>query len=251
MFEELSCHSSFVRNLDSRVKIMVVFFFSVVMAASNRFVVLTLGLGTGLFLVLLARTPTDEIIRRLIPVNIFILFLWLFLPFICPGRLVFIMGPFSVTYEGLLYASRISIKSNAIMLMLIALVASTPVFALGQAMHELKVPTKLVHLFVFTYRYLHVIHREYLRLLNSMKIRAFRPRTDWHTYKTFAYLVGMLLVRSFDRAQRVHNAMLCRGFRGNFYTLSEFSLKGKDVIFIVLMVVVILVMGVLEWIKTI
>ena len=116
-------------------------------------------------------------------------------------------------------------------------------------MHELRAPKKIVHLFFFTYRYIHVIHREYVRLLNAMKIRGFRPRTNMHTYKTFAYLVGMLLVKSCDRAQRVHNAMLCRGFRGKLYSLSEFSLRTTDVISLILMLLVILGLGILEWTK--
>ncbi len=116
-------------------------------------------------------------------------------------------------------------------------------------MHELRVPKKIVHLFFFTYRYIHVIHREYLRLVSAMKVRGFRPGTNMHTYKTYAYLVGMLLVRSSDRAERVLNAMICRGFRGNFYSLSAFSLKPHDVISLVLMLALILALGVLEWTK--
>ena len=251
MIEELSNGDSFIKQLDPRVKIVVVFLFSVVVAVSKRLPVLMWALALGLLIVLTARVPTKEFIRRLIPVNMLIVFLWFFLPITFGGKPLFYMGALPVTREGVLYATQISIKSNAIMLMLIALVASTPIFTLGHAMHELGIPKKIVHLFFFTYRYIHVIHREYIRLVNSMKIRGFRPKTSLHTYKTYAYMVGMLLVRSFDRAQRVHNAMLCRGFKGNLYSLSKFSLKGRDIIFLVLMITVILALGVLEWKKTI
>jgi len=145
------------------------------------------------------------------------------------------------------YATRISIKSNAMMLMLIALAASTPIFFMGHAMHQLKIPKNIVHLFFFTYRYIHAIYREYLRLKNSIKIRGFIPKTNLHTYKTFAYMVGMLLVRSFDRAHRVHNAMLCRGFKGDLYSLKKFSFKTNDIVSIIFMTAMILIMGVMEW----
>ena len=164
---------------------------------------------------------------------------------------MFSVGALTVTREGVLYAARISIKSNAMMLMLIALVASTPIFTLGHAMHELGVPQKIVHLFFFTYRYIHVMHREYVRLVNSMKIRGFTPGNNLHTYRTISYMVGMLLVKSFDRAQRVHNAMLCRGFEGNLYSLSTFSLNGRDVVSLILMITAVIILGVLEWKKTI
>lgn len=249
MIEELSNGDSLIQSLDPRVKIVLVFLFSVVVAISNRLPVLMWALALGLLIVLSARVPAKELLRRLIPVNMLIVFLWLFLPFTFAGKPFFYIGSLPVSREGVLYAVSISIKSNAMMLMLIALVATTPIFTLGHAMHELGIPKKIVHLFFFTFRYIHVIHREYVRLLNSMKIRGFKPENSLHTYRSFAYMVGMLLVRSFDRAQRVHNAMMCRGYKGKLYSLSKFSLKGRDVISIVLMLAVIIVLGVLEWKK--
>jgi cobalt/nickel transport system permease protein len=247
MIVELAGGDSLIRRLDPRVKIVVVFLFSVVVAVSNRFVVLLLGLALGLSMALLARLPVKQVLARLVPVNLFIIFLWFFLPFTLQGKPLFSVGPLVGTHEGVLYAARISIKSNTIMAVLIALVASTSLLTLGHAMHDLKIPKKLVHLFFFTYRYIDVIHKEYLRLVNAMKVRGFRPGTNMHTYRTFAYLVGMLLVRSSDRADRVHSAMLCRGFRGNLYSLSAFSLRACDVISLILMLVLILAFGVLEW----
>jgi cobalt/nickel transport system permease protein len=238
---------SFIHRLDPRVKIVEVFLFSVVVAISTRFVVLVSALILGVCVTWLASLSPKELLRRLVPINVFIIFLWFFLPFTFEGEPLFSLGPLVGTHEGVLYATQITIKSNAIVVVLIALVSSTSILTLGHAMHELRVPKKIVHLFFFTYRYVHVIYREYFRLVNAMKVRGFRPGTNMHTYKTFAYLVGMLLVRSCDRAQRVHRAMLCRGFRGNLYSLSEFSLRTRDVISLISMLALILALGVLEW----
>ena len=240
---------SLIHRLDPRVKIVIVFFFSVFVAVSNRFLVLMSALALNLCIVLVARLPINHLVRRLVPVNFFVVFLWLFLPFTFAGEPLFSVGPLVGTNEGVLYAARISIKSNAIMVMLVVLVASTSILTVGHAMHELRIPKKIVHLFFFTYRYIHVIHREYLRLVSAMKVRGFRPGTNMHTYKTYAYLVGMLLVRSCDRAERVRNAMLCRGFRGRLYSLSTFSIKTADVISLVVMLFLILALGLLEWTK--
>ena len=245
--EEFASGDSLIHHLDPRVKIVVVSLFSIVVAVSNRFAVLMLALVLGMCIVLLARVPMRQLVRRLVPVNVFILFIWFFLPFTLEGEPLFSIGPLVGTHEGVLYAARISIKSNAIVVVLIALVASTSILTLGHAMHELRIPRKIVHLFFFTYRYIHVIYLEYLRLRNAMKVRGFRPGTNMHTYKTFAYLVGMLLVRSYDRGERVRDAMLCRGFRGRLYSLSRFSLKTSDVISLVVMLALILALGVFEW----
>jgi cobalt/nickel transport system permease protein len=251
MIEEASAPVAVIGNLDPRVKIVVVFFFSVLVAVSERFTVLGLALAADLIIIIAAGIPFKKIARRLIPVNTLVLLLWLFLPFTFSGDPLFTVWGLTVTRQGVLQAARISIKSNTIMLMLIALVMSTSIFKLGHAMHELGLPKKLVHLLFFTYRYIHVIYHEYLRLVNAMKIRCFIPGTNLHTYRTVAYMLGMLLVKSADRGQRVHNAMRCRGFKGDFYSLSEFSLEKKDVLCVVVMAVLIVVLGVLEWTATI
>lgn len=236
-----------LHRLDPRVKILWVFTFSVVVAASHRFVVLISALALSLGLVVMARVPGKKLARRLVSVNLFIFFLWFFLPFTVPGDPAFAVGPLVATGQGLLYALQISLKSNAIVMAMVVLTTSTSILTLGQAMHALKVPQKIIHLFFFTYRYVFVIHREYLRLVDAIKVRGFKPGTNTHTYKTFAYLVGMLLVRSAERAERVHNAMLCRGFRGQFYSLSQFSFKHVDFVWFGVMLGFVLVLGVLEW----
>ena len=181
--------NSFAYQLDPRVKIVAVFFFSVIVAVSNRFVALSAALTLALCAVMLAKVSPKEFVRRLIPVNIFILFLWIFLPFSTQGKPLLAIAGLVATYEGVTYAAQITIKSNAIMAALIVLISSTPILTLGHALHELKVPQKLIHLFFFTYRYIHVIHREYLRLLNAMKVRAFNPGTNMHTFWHRAHLM--------------------------------------------------------------
>ncbi len=249
--EEFCSTDSLIHRLDPRVKIVVATLFSVVVAMLTHLTALVSALVLGLVVVLLAKVPAKELSSRLLPVNMLIVFLWFFLPFTVEGKPFFSAGPLVATYEGVSYAAQISIKSNTIMLMLIAMIASTPIFTLGHAMHDLKVPKKMVHLFFFTYRYIHVIHLEYTRLTNAMKIRGFSPRNNVHTYKALACLVGMLLVRSCDRAQRVHSAMVCRGFRGAFHSLSDFSFRTADAISLILMLAAILAVAVLEWTKTI
>jgi len=64
-----------------------------------------------------------------------------------------------------------------------------------------------------------------------MLIRCFKPGTNMHTYRTYAYLVGMLIVRSYERSQRIYQAMLCRGFSGRFPVVSHFRLGKGDVVF--------------------
>jgi cobalt/nickel transport system permease protein len=112
------------------------------------------------------------------------------------------------------------------------------------------VPDKLVYMMLITYRYLFLLEQEYQRLIRAMKIRNFRPGTNLHTYRTYAYLVGMLFVRASERARRVHWAMVCRGFSGRFTSLRNFPRDARRRLFSVCVVLSVVIVGVLSWMKT-
>ena len=86
-------------------------------------------------------------------------------------------------------------------------------------------------LFLFTARYVHVIAQEWRTLLVAARLRGFRPRTSMHTYRTLASLLGLLLVRSYERSLRVREAMLLRGFSGHFRSVSSFRAHTGDYFF--------------------
>jgi cobalt/nickel transport system permease protein len=91
-----------------------------------------------------------------------------------------------------------------------------------------------------SYRYLFVIEQEYQRLLRAVKIRGFVPRTSMHTYRTYAHIIGMLFVRAAARADRVYHAMLCRGFKGQFFCLQDFRVDRQGWLFSTAMSVIII-----------
>jgi cobalt/nickel transport system permease protein len=245
--EQFSTGNSFIHKLDPRVKIIVAILYSIVVAVSSNFSALLPALGISVFLIVLSTLSIRKVLYRLLLVNGLTIFLWVFLPFTYKGESLFTIGPLVGTKEGVLYASQITVKCNAILLVLIALLSTTSISTLGHAMGQLYFPDKIIHLFLFTYRYIHVIFQEYNRLINAMRIRGFKPQTNLHTYRSYAYLVGMLLVRSYDRAERIHKAMLCRGFHGKYYTLSRFSIKIGDILYLLLMLSAILGLMVLQW----
>ena len=237
---------SLAHRLDPRGKIVVASLFAVLMAVSKSYVATLAGLALALIWLALARLPVKKVAIRLLVVNSFIFFLWIVLPLTYPGDPVWKLGPLAVTRQGLVFTGLITLKSNAIIIALIALVATVPVVTLGQALHSLRLPHKLCHLLLFTYRYLYVIEQEFNRLLQAMKIRGFQPRTNLHTYRSYAYLAAMLLVRSYDQAERVFQAMLCRGFHGTFYSLRTFAWQRRDGIFVVVSILALAVLLFLE-----
>ncbi len=230
-FETFALGNSPIHKLDPRTRLLGALILSAVFALLQTLPSALFALGAGLLLVFSAQLPLRPLLLRLAGVNLFIFFLWLVLPFSFQENagglgakldVLFRIGPFNATWQGVNLALLITLKSNAIILVNLALLASMRVLSLAYAMQALKVPSKLVQILFFSLRYFQVIHQEYHRLHQAMRARGFRPKTNWHTYRTYGYLLSMLLVRSLNRGQRVYEAMLCRGFNGQIKTLQHF-----------------------------
>ncbi|MGD9042978.1 MAG: cobalt ECF transporter T component CbiQ [Desulfobacterales bacterium] len=244
--EPFAIGNSIIHQLDPRIRVGFTFVYAFVVALSYRFPALIAALMLSAILGLIAQISIKEVSKRLLAVNTLIFLLWLILPFTFQGEVLTRIGSFVIYRPGVTLAAQITLKSNAILLAFIALMATMPFATLGHALHRLRVPDKIVHLLLMTYRYIFVIEHEFQRLMRAAKIRGFRPGTNVNTYRTFAYVIGMLFVRSAARAERVHQAMLCRGFRGRFYSLQEYQIGKAGWLFAIIMTVLILGLIVME-----
>ena len=228
--EPFATGSSLLHRLDPRAKLVAAVVWSVALAGLSDLRVLLLGVVVSTLLLAAARLDPLRLLRRLLLVNAFVAFLWLFLPWSVSGKTVASWGPIIVTREGLLLALRLTLRCNAIVGTWIALLGTSRLTAVARAMRALRVPHKLVLVLFFCVRYIQVIHDEYGRMAAAIRLRAFTPKTTRHTYRTYANLVGLLLVRSHDRAGRVHDAMVCRGFDGRLRTLDRRRLRVRDML---------------------
>ena len=200
------------------------------------------------FLAFITRLPLRATVKRIIILNVFMLALFVLLPLSTPGNPVFTVGAFFWSAQGLRLATNIALKANTIVLLFTALLSTVEPVRLGHALHSLGVPEKLVHLLLFTVRYIDVIHHEYDRLRNAMKVRCFKPGMNLHTFRTYGNLVGMLLVNSFDRSDRIIAAMKCRGYQGRFHVLENLVAGRRDALFAVIALLLMLTLGWLEWV---
>jgi cobalt/nickel transport system permease protein len=217
--ESFADGDSAIHRLDPKLKIVFAAVFSMVVAISNDFSTLLFALLVAVSMVCLARLNFKDVLRRLSVLLGFIALIWLVVPLTYEGPPLFHFGPLLLTRPGILLSAQISLKSIAILSLLMALLATMTIATLGHALNRMGLPDKLVHLLLITYRYIFVIEQEYQRLIRAMRIRGFRPGTNLHSYKTYAYLIGMLFVRSSTRGERVYRAMKCRGFSGKLHTL--------------------------------
>ncbi|UCF91509.1 MAG: cobalt ECF transporter T component CbiQ [Desulfobacterales bacterium] len=245
--EPFAAGNSLIHNLDPRIRVGLASVYCFVIALAKHTPVLLAAIVISLSLIFITRVNPREIARRLVIVNVLIFLLWAVLPLTYGDPALFRAGPFSISGPGTKLAAQITLKCNAILLAFIALIATMPLVTLGHALNRLRVPAKIVLLLLMTYRYVFVIEQEYHRLLRAARIRGFRPGTNLHTYKTYAYVVGMLFVRAAARAERVNQAMRCRGFNGKFYTLQQFETVRHDWILATIITAMIICLLFLEW----
>ena len=244
--EPFVVEKSRINQVNPIVRVVFATAFSFIVALSYRFPGLFVAVFLSFLMVWFSGLNLFAVAKRLVFVNGLILLIWLILPFTYSGEPAFNMGLFTITRPGIILSAQITLKSNAIILAVIALVSSMSLITLGHALNHLKIPEKFVFLFLMTVRYIFVIESEYLRLVRAMKIRGFKPGTNMNTYRTFSYIIGMLFVRSAARAERVHQAMLCRGFKGKFYSLREFQTGMTGWLFSIMMTVLIIGLIIME-----
>lgn len=230
--EQFAQGDSFLHRLDPRGKIVAVLCFTITVALLYSFSALLVALVFSLSLLAFARLPLVPVLKRLLLVNGFTLFLWISLPLTYGGGEHLHLGPLSLSKGGIILAALITLKTNTIIPAILGLLTTSTIAELGSALDRMHFPKKICFILLYGYRYVFVIHQEYNRLFRAARMRAFTPGTNMHTYRTFAYLFGMTLVKSYNRSHRVQQAMLLRGFNGTLVSLYSYRFQTIDTILV-------------------
>ncbi len=243
MDEKFASGNSILHRRNPRVKIIVAVTFIIVVAISNNFFTQQLALTLALVLVLVSKLSLGDIGKRLLAANSFTVFLWVTLPLTYGGEVIRIWNYLPISLDGVHLAGLITLKTNTIVLSLITLLGTSRIVNLGHALERLHLPSRLCFLLLFSYRYIFVIYQEYQKLNRAAKMRCFRPSTNLHTYRTYGYLFGMTLVKSYNRATRVHQAMMLRAFDGRLIPLRKDNSSPQDFAFLIILLSLILTLA--------
>jgi cobalt/nickel transport system permease protein len=125
----------------------------------------------------------------------------------------------------------IIIKSGLTVLASILLIATTGIDQLAAALRMLRVPKIFVLQLILTYRYISVLVEELSRMMMAYSMRA--PEQKGIHPRVWGSFAGQLLLRTFDRAQRVYQSMNLRGFTGEYHTGKPTKVCLKDVFYFV------------------
>lgn len=206
---------SVVYRLDPRAKLVALFVFAgtVVSTPPRQLAAFVAYGGILLWVAALGRVPVIKGVLRAACVLPFSILAACWLPFHAGGGKVEVMGLFSVSVDGVWLLSSVMMKSFLGAAAALLLIATTSFGHLLQGLRGLAVPGIFVDLLGVSYRYIFVLVEEARRLRQAAALRGYHPR--WLPQAAvIGQMLGRLFLRSYDRAERVFDAMVLRGYTG-------------------------------------
>ncbi len=159
------------------------------------------------------------------------------------------------TDTGLLRFASILVRSWLSVQMAILLVATTPFPDLIHALEHLRVPRVLTTIIAFLYRYLFVLTNEVYRLLRARQARSAglpgmkRGGSLLWRAKITGSMAGQLFLRSYERSDRIYNAMVARGYTGHIRTLNPHRMNSTDWVILIMGLLVLFVIQFVGWVR--
>jgi cobalt/nickel transport system permease protein len=204
---------SWLHRLPAHVKLvgLVLFMLTVVATPREWYPVFGIYLAFLLALVAVSQVPPSYLAKRMVVEVPFVVFA-LLLPFVATGPRIEVLG-LSVSEHGLLGAWGLLVKGTLGVLASLLLAATTEPRALLAGLERLRMPSLLVQIMGFMVRYLDVVTDELRRMQVARSARGFTARNPRH-WPVIARSAGVLFIRSYERGERVHLAMLSRGYDG-------------------------------------
>jgi cobalt/nickel transport system permease protein len=205
-----------VHRLPAQVKLVALVSFVLCVVATPATVVWAFGAYAALLVAVsvVARVPATTILRRMAIETPYVVFAVL-LPFVATGPQVSVAG-MSLSSSGLLGAWNLLAKGTLGVVAAILLSATTSPRALLVGLERLRLPSALIAILSFMVRYVSVVSDD----LRRMRIARLSRGARGGHLKAVAAGAGSLFVRSYERGERVHLAMLARGYNGSMPPLA-------------------------------
>ncbi|MEU4326606.1 cobalt ECF transporter T component CbiQ [Nonomuraea dietziae] len=236
-----------VHRLPPHCKLVAVLAFAVVVVATPRESFWAFGCYALLLaaVAVVARVPLGHVARRMVIEVPFVAFA-VAIPFIGMGERTEVLG-LSLSVQGLWAAWNILAKASLGVVASILLAATTEPRMILLGAQRLRLPSLLVQIAMFMLRYLDVIMEEMRRMRVARESRGFVAR-DVRQIPVIARSAGALFIRSYERGERVHLAMLSRGYNGSLPVIHEISGSGRQwVVALALPVTALAVLGASWW----
>lgn len=226
--------SSLFHRWDVRFKIVALLGFAFLVVATRSPWSALVAILLSLSAVFIAKLSLARSLRRLLAISGFLSMFLLIMPLTAvtrPGDTLIIFGNLewlSFNLRGFQLALAIVGKACAVALLMEPLLATASLPRTVEGLTRLGVPEKVGQMILLAHRYIFVFLEESRRMMVGMQVRGFQRRSSVETLRVMGNFLGMLFVRSFERTQRVYDAMQARGYQGRFPAPFYFKVTATD-----------------------
>jgi cobalt/nickel transport system permease protein len=232
--DRLSYRDTFVHRLDPRVKVIatMLFLFTVISFPKHEVAALVPFFLFPVLLMTIGEIPVRFILKKVLLVSPFAILIGIFNPFLDTATVAVVSGiPLSA---GIVSFLSILLKFALTVSAALLLIATTSFPGVCHALRRLGLPSLFVSQLLFLYRYLFVLMEEAMRITRAREMRSVGSRGAG--IRVFVRLIGTLFVRTVDRAERIYQAMLSRGFQGDIPSLERARIESADLAYLAAMV---------------
>jgi cobalt/nickel transport system permease protein len=225
LLDDLARKETFIHRIHPLVKLLTTVIYLTVVVSFNRYEII--GLFPLIFypvlVLVLAELPIGPIFRRILLVEPFIIGIGILNPLF--DHQVFILGGLTISRGWVTFFS-VFLKCGFTVTAALLLIATTGMDSLASALRMLKIPRLFVLQLLLTYRYISVLMEEVARTLRAYSLRA--PQQKGVHRSVWGSLAGQIIIRTFERAQRIYQAMCLRGFAGEYNIGDYRKIKAPD-----------------------
>jgi cobalt/nickel transport system permease protein len=228
--DTLAAGTSPLHRLDARAKLITAFMFIVAVVSFNKYALSAMlpFLAYPVVLISVSGLPAGYFIKRVLVLLPFAVLVAIFNPLMDRGTLFYlgttgISGGW-VSFLSILFRFVLTVSAAFI------LVAVTGFNEVCESLMAFGVPKPFVVQLLFLRRYLFNLSDEAERMVRAQSFRSFRKGAI--RYQVFTSLIGHLLLRAFDRAERIYRAMRSRGFDGHIRMFRTMKIGYQEIIFV-------------------
>lgn len=232
--DSLSYRDTIINRLDPRAKVLVTMAFIVAVVSFPKYALTSLipFFFFPLVMASLADLPLGFLAWKLVVVSPFALFIGIFNPFL-DRQILVQLGPFTITGGWVSFGS-VMVRFVLTVGAALILIATTSFPGICNGLEQLKVPKLFVIQLMLLYRFIFVLTEEALRIVRARRMRSFGEKGP--SLRLFVQIVGVLFLRTVDRAERIYWAICNRGFDGEIRTLERLRFTGRDAAFLMICV---------------
>jgi cobalt/nickel transport system permease protein len=227
--DTLSCGNSQLHRLDPRTKLITTLIFIIVVVSFDKYALsgLVPFFIFPIALVALSGLPAGYLLKKVLLVLPFAALIAVFNP-LMDRKIVFHVGALGISGGWVSFFS-IILRFVLTVSAALILIALTGFNAVCLALSKFGVPKPFVTQLLFFFRYIFVLTDEAGRMVRAWSLRSFNSRKI--SFKVYVFLVGHLLLRTLDRAERIYLAMCSRGFDGRIRMIRAMKIGPGEIIF--------------------